>query len=204
MALALLVSCLAVTFGLRSFRQLKLTGSSGFRGLSGRPGSLEWIGGVLFVLALIVGGAAPVAELAAVVRPLWMPPPALAALGVVIVVSGTALTYWAQNAMGRSWRIGVDEREKTSLITQGPFRWVRNPIFSFLLLTMAGLVLLVPNLLSVIGWVALLAAIELQVRLVEEPYLLRTHGASYAEYCRSVGRLVPGIGRATADRGARS
>jgi protein-S-isoprenylcysteine O-methyltransferase Ste14 len=42
---------------------------------------------------------------------------------------------------------------------------------------------------------ALVVALEVQVRLVEEPYLLRTHGAHYAEYASRVGRFVPGFGR---------
>jgi protein-S-isoprenylcysteine O-methyltransferase Ste14 len=40
----------------------------------------------------------------------------------------------------------------------------------------------------------LVVAIELQVRFVEEPYLVRTHGESYRAYCRRVGRFVPGLG----------
>jgi protein-S-isoprenylcysteine O-methyltransferase Ste14 len=55
--------------------------------------------------------------------------------------------------------------------------------------------LVVPNVLSVLALVALTAAIELQVRLVEEPYLLRTHGDAYRRYAAVVGRFVPGLGR---------
>jgi protein-S-isoprenylcysteine O-methyltransferase Ste14 len=200
LALVLLGLCLALTFGVRTWRQLKHTGSSGFRGLSGRPGSAEWMGGVLFVAALVVGALAPVAEIRAWLSPLFEPARWLATLGVALVVLGSLATFWAQNAMGRSWRIGVDANEKTELIESGPFRWVRNPIFSFLLVTMAGLVLLVPNLLSVVAWLSLLIAIELQVRLVEEPYLLRTHGDRYARYAQRVGRFVPATGKLPASR----
>ena len=51
LALILLGLCLGLTFGVRTWRQLKTTGSSGFRGLSGPLGSAEWIGGVLFPAA---------------------------------------------------------------------------------------------------------------------------------------------------------
>jgi protein-S-isoprenylcysteine O-methyltransferase Ste14 len=37
--------------------------------------------------------------------------------------------------------------------------------------------------------------IELQVRVVEEPHLLRTHGQAYEDWAREVGRFVPGVGR---------
>ena len=40
----------------------------------------------------------------------------------------------------------------------------------------------------------LVAGVELQVRFVEEPYLARTHGDTYRDYCRRVGRFIPGVG----------
>jgi protein-S-isoprenylcysteine O-methyltransferase Ste14 len=201
-ALLLLVICLLVTFGLRSLMHYRLTGESGLEGISGRPGSAEWFGGVLFVIALLLGGAAPVLELAELIPPLFVPPRWLLIAGALVVAIGTGLTFWAQHAMGRSWRIGVNESAATELVTGGPFGYVRNPIFSFLLVTMAGLVLLLPNLLAVVAWPVLLVAIELQVRWVEEPYLLGKHGERYAAYVARVGRLVPRIGRriATARR----
>ena len=45
------------------------------------------------------------------------------------------------------------------------------------------------------GFVLLVVTIELQVRAVEEPYLLATHGDAYRDYLASVGRFVPGVGR---------
>jgi protein-S-isoprenylcysteine O-methyltransferase Ste14 len=57
---------------------------------------------------------------------------------------------------------------------------------------------MVPNVVALVGFVALLVALQLQVRVVEEPYLRRTHGAAYAQYEATVARFVPGLGRATA------
>ena len=51
-----------------------------------------------------------------------------------------------------------------------------------------------PNPVALIGFVLLLATIELQVRVVEEPYLAAVHGDSYRDYTASVGRFVPGLG----------
>ena len=58
-----------------------------------------------------------------------------------------------------------------------------------------GLVLMVPSWVAIIGFAALVLALELQVRVVEEPYLLRAQGRRYAEYAARVGRFVPGVGR---------
>ena len=54
--------------------------------------------------------------------------------------------------------------------------------------------LMTPNALALAAWLALIAAVEIQVRLVEEPYLARTHGAAYADSARRTGRFVPGLG----------
>ena len=97
--------------------------------------------------------------------------------------------------MGSSWRIGVDPAESTALVTQGPFAWVRNPIFSGMLPTSLGLALMVPSWLAIVGFVALAIALQLQVRVVEEPHLRRVHSDSYARYEARVGRFVPGLGR---------
>jgi protein-S-isoprenylcysteine O-methyltransferase Ste14 len=114
--------------------------------------------------------------------------------GTAIAAIGTLATYGSQVAMGKSWRIGVRDTERTNLVIDGPFRIVRNPIFSCMLVTAIGFTLLVPNALSLVSLVSLFVAIELQVRVVEEPYLYRMHGEPYAEYCKQVGRFVPGLG----------
>jgi protein-S-isoprenylcysteine O-methyltransferase Ste14 len=121
-------------------------------------------------------------------------PAVVAVLGALVTIAGILLTWLAQQAMGTSWRIGVLEAERTELVTTGLFAVVRNPIFSCMLLTAAGFVLLLPNALTLTSAVCLFLAIELQVRAVEEPYLLRTHGEAYAAYCGRVGRFVPGLG----------
>ena len=81
------------------------------------------------------------------------------------------------------------------MITTGPFRLVRNPIFIATAATTAGLALIVPNLLAAAMLVAFVAALELQVRLVEEPYLHRVHGTAWERYAALTGRFLPWIGR---------
>lgn len=187
---------LALAFGLRSWLQARRTGSTGFKGVSGRVGSPEWLAGVLFVVALVIGVAAPVLALLDVVEPIGALDRAPVHLvGAVLFVVGLTATLAAQVAMGESWRIGVDSSERTELVTGGAFAIVRNPIFSAMLPTSLGLALMVPSWVALAGLAALFVALELQVRVVEEPYLLRTHGRGYAAYASRVGRFVPGMGR---------
>ncbi|WP_331753304.1 isoprenylcysteine carboxylmethyltransferase family protein (plasmid) [Streptomyces sp. NBC_00637] len=181
-------------FGVRAVIQLRRTGDAGFRGLSGRPGSASWWAGVLFVAALLGAVAAPAATLAGLplllseARPVY-------ATGAAITVLGIVGTLAAQTAMGASWRVGVDQAERTALVTSGAFAHVRNPIFTAMMVSGVGLVLMVPNVLAVASLAALVVAVELQVRIVEEPYLQAVHGAAYTEYGATAGRFVPGLGR---------
>jgi len=58
-----------------------------------------------------------------------------------------------------------------------------------------GLALMVPSPLSIAAPVLVAIGLEIQVRAVEEPYLLRLHGDSFRAYASRVGRFVPGLGR---------
>ena len=183
-------------FGWRSYRQWRRTGSTGMRGFHGRPGSLEWLAGAGFVVAMVVGALAPILQVAGWLSPIaTLGAPVFGALGTVAAVVGIATTLWAQESMGDSWRIGVDAGETTQLVDRGMFGWVRNPIFTAMLIFGAGVALMAPNPLAIIGFVLLLTSIELQVRFVEEPYLHRTHSERYRDYVGRVGRFVPRIGR---------
>lgn len=195
MALALYGVSLTITFGVRVALQLRRTGSTGLHGLPPGAGPWEWIAGGMFIAGGLMGGAAPILTLLGILDPI----PALDgrvgnSFGLVLAVGGIALTFGAQLAMGDSWRVGVDPEERTDLVTDGPFRLVRNPIYSAMLPTVFGLVLMVPNVLALAAIVTLFVGLELQVRLVEEPYLLQVHGDAYADYATRVGRFVPGLG----------
>jgi protein-S-isoprenylcysteine O-methyltransferase Ste14 len=195
-ALVLYGIWLALAFGVRVAVQWRRTGSTGVRGLDSDAGALERFAGVLFVVALVVGGAAPVLAAFDVVAPVAaLDGTAAHAAGVALAGAGIFLTFFAQLAMGDAWRIGVDSEERTDLVTAGPFRLVRNPIYSAMIPAVLGLVLMVPSVVAIAGFVALVAALELQVRTVEEPYLLRVHGDDFTAYAARVGRFVPGIGR---------
>ena len=195
-ALSLYLLYLFLAFGVRSLVHLRRTGSSGFSGISGRPGSAEWVGGVLFVVALVMGLAAPILQLADVIEPIDALDGEMAqAAGLGLFGGGMVTTLVAQFAMGDSWRIGVNETDRTELVTTGPFQSVRNPIFAGMIPVAIGLALLAPNVVAIVAVVALIAALEIQTRLVEEPYLLRTHGQAYATYAAKVGRFFPLVGR---------
>lgn len=198
LALTLYVVALLLAFGWRTITQWRRTGDTGLRLDAGPPGMLRWWAKVLFVLALLLGFAGPVGALLGVRTLPGLDHPAVATTGIVLAVAGVAATLAAQLAMGTSWRIGVDPAEQTALVTDGPFRLVRNPIFTAMVTTSAGLTLMVPNIAAVVALAALVTAIQLQVRAVEEPYLLTVHGDQYQRYAAQAGRFLPLLGRGVA------
>ncbi|OBG21893.1 isoprenylcysteine carboxylmethyltransferase family protein [Mycobacterium sp. 852002-51057_SCH5723018] len=182
-------------FGWRSWLQYRRTGSTGFRGVSA-GGLTERLAGLGFVVALLVAVSGPILQEAKVIHPVhtlsavWVQ-----AVGIVVATAGIAATVYAQLEMGDSWRIGVDQRETTTLVHTGVFGRIRNPIYTAMLTFGIGIAMVTPNVLAGAGLLLLVATIEVQVRRVEEPYLLRTHGEAYRAYAASVGRFIPGVGR---------
>jgi protein-S-isoprenylcysteine O-methyltransferase Ste14 len=178
----------------RGVVQFRRTGTSPLR-FRDKPGSAQWWSRLLSAIGVLLAIAAPLAELAGLAPFAILDQPVVRVGGVVLVVLGIALTIGSQLAMGASWRGDVDPDVRTPLITSGPFALVRNPIFSGAALTAAGLALVVPNVLSLAMLVLFVAGLEIQVRLVEEPYLLHVHGEAYRRYAARTGRFVPGVGR---------
>jgi protein-S-isoprenylcysteine O-methyltransferase Ste14 len=196
LALALLTAYGLVAFVGRALVQVRLTGSTGIRGMSGSFGSTEWVAGVLFLAAIGLCVAGPVlAESDTLGTIDSLDGDVAHAGGAALAVVGLVATVVAQLAMGDAWRVGVDPGERTRLVTGGPFSVVRNPIYVGVIPFFAGIALLVPSALTIAGAVLILVALELQTRLVEEPQLLRVHGSEYAAYAARVGRFVPGVGR---------
>lgn len=186
----------ALAVGLRAFVQYRRTGSPGISGTSGALGSAEWTGGALFVLGWVLLVAAAVLAARDALDPIGaLDTGAVRAAGVGLFWVGLLATLFAQYAMGDSWRIGVEEGDRTELVTGGIFGLVRNPIYTATMPAFVGVALLVPNPVALVGAVALVTGLEIQTRLVEEPYLLKMHGSAYADYAARVGRFVPGSGR---------
>jgi len=174
--------------------QYRRTGSSPIR-LRDQPGSPQWWARLVSTVGVALAVAAPLAELAGLPAFPLLDQPVVRWAGVALVVLGIAVTTGSQIAMGGSWRADVDPDARTQLVTSGPFRFVRNPVFTGSAVTVLGLALVVPNVVSLLMLVAFLAGLEIQVRMVEEPYLLRVHGDAYRAYAARTGRFVPGVGR---------
>lgn len=110
-ALILYLIFAALGFGWRSWTQYRHTGSTGFRGIHGRPGSLEWLAGAGFVAAILAGAAAPLLQLLDILTPLTLlQAPWIQASGTALAVAGIAATLYSQRDMGESWRTPVRQQ----------------------------------------------------------------------------------------------
>ena len=198
LAIGFLVAFGVLAFGVRIAIQLRRTGRTGVIGLRETAGALDWLSGILFIGGMAMGVASPVLVLTDVLDPISaIDVGLLHAIGIVLAAVGGLAVFAAQLGMGESWRVGVSDEERTDLVTGGWFSLVRNPIYSAMILGWFGLALMVPTWLGIAAVAAVAVGLELQVRYVEEPYLVRTHGAEYRDYAGQVGRFLPGIGRFT-------
>jgi protein-S-isoprenylcysteine O-methyltransferase Ste14 len=193
-ALILYVVFAIVAFGWRTWVHWRRTGDSGLR-LHAQPGTIQWWSKLAFIAALAAGFAAPIAGLAGLDPIGLFDTRFVHVVGVIAAVVGIAATLAAQWQMGTSWRIGVDPSERTDLVSRGVFAYIRNPIFSAMTITAFGLSAMVGNVVALIGFVALVVALQVQVRFVEEPYMRAVHGEGYDSYAGRAGRFVPGVGR---------
>lgn len=111
-------------------------------------------------------------------------------LGTFFVLSGYAGTLWCYRTLGNSWRIGVNKKERTVLVQNGPYRFVRHPIYSFQILILIGVACLLPTLFSFL--LIALHFISSAIKAAdEETYLIQTHGNGYKEYYERTGRFLP-------------
>ncbi len=194
LALILTIAWIGLVSGIPTYRRMRRTGDVDVLARS-RRGSPQWWARLISVLGVALAFATPIAELAGLPAIAAFDHPVVRWLGVALIVAGTALTLGAQATMGDSWRGDVDPDVTTPLVTGGPFRYVRNPIFSGTATVVLGLALMVPNVLALAMVLVVLTGLEIQVRLVEEPYLIRVHGDAYRRYAARTGRFLPGIGR---------
>jgi protein-S-isoprenylcysteine O-methyltransferase Ste14 len=119
----------------------------------------------------------------------WLDLPALDYVGLALLLISLAWTLIAQAQMGRSWRIGIDAKNKTELVQTGVFRLTRNPIFLGMRLTLLGLFLVLPNALTLAALALGDSLIQIQVRL-EEEFLAKTHGDAYQAYRQHTRRWL--------------
>jgi len=188
-----------IVFLVRNRIHRQRTGSSGVMSASAPLyGKGADLAGFLWLAGFGLASSAPWLEYFGKLRPLWDTTTPIAKLAAALLfIVGLVGTFGCQLAMGNSWRIGLDVEHGTSLVVDGPFRFVRNPIYDFVFVSLLALIAAVPNILSIAAFAMIVTGIDLWVRRVEEPFLIAQHGDAYRAYAAKTGRFLPGIGRGT-------
>jgi protein-S-isoprenylcysteine O-methyltransferase Ste14 len=119
--------------------------------------------------------------------PLAIWPPAL---GAALTFAGLAFAIWARFAIADNWSGDVQLKRDHELIVQGPYRWVRHPIYTGLLLAFIGSALAVGEWRGVIAVAIVALALWGKLRR-EEALMRRQFGEAYARYAARVPALVP-------------
>lgn len=114
----------------------------------------------------------------------------LLAAGVVLMAAGIGLRFYAIHTLGRYFTLTVQTHRAQRVIEAGPYRLVRHPSYSAILLTFSGMCLALANSLALVAIVLPAAALAYRIR-VEEAALLQALGDNYRRYMRHTKRLIP-------------
>ena len=112
--------------------------------------------------------------------------------GAALTAAGLLFTVWARTHLGRNWSGTITLKENHELVTSGPYRFVRHPIYTGLLLAFIGSALARGEWSGLVA-VALAFASFWRKLLLEEQWMREQFGIAYDDYRRRVAALVPFI-----------
>jgi protein-S-isoprenylcysteine O-methyltransferase Ste14 len=117
----------------------------------------------------------------------------LSAVGLLVMWTGLAVRIWAIVVLGNSFRTTVEVDTSQRVVDSGPYRWVRHPSYTGIVLLMAGLGLVYGNVPALAVLLVLSAGVLTHRIFVEEAVLTEVIGQAYADYAARIKRLVPGL-----------
>jgi protein-S-isoprenylcysteine O-methyltransferase Ste14 len=156
-------------------------------------------GGMLSVFANLLAIAAFISTILYWLAPSWVAwghvdlPVGLRWTGVGVALLGFCLLQWAHNALGRNWRDKPQLIDRHLLVTDGPYRWVRHPIYTAFLVIMSSFLLICANLFIGLMWIGMTAAEVFPRMRYEEGLMLQAFGERYQDYMGRTGRVLPKI-----------
>ena len=151
---------------------------------------------VLRLFALVLWGSI----IAFMIRPAsmaWSSLPLTAPLrwsGAGLCVLTAALLIWTLRSLGKNLTDTVVTRQAHTLVTAGPYRWVRHPFYDCMFLFMLGTSLMMANWFVIVSGLIVFTILAARSR-TEEEKLLERFGEPYRVYRATTGRFIPGIGR---------
>ena len=114
----------------------------------------------------------------------------LATVGLALVAIGLAFSVWARVHLGANWSARVTIKRDHALIRSGPYALVRHPIYTGLLIAIAGTAIIVGEWRAVASWILFAASFYVKLRR-EEAWMAETFGAEYSAYRSEVAAIIP-------------
>ena len=114
----------------------------------------------------------------------------LRVLGVAITAGGLGFAIWARAYLAGNWSSSVTVKVGHELVRAGPYRWVRHPIYSGMILAMMGTAIERRQVRAVIAFIFLYIGFAIKSQ-IEERAMRETLGAQYEEYSQDTGRILP-------------
>lgn len=153
-------------------------------------GSLSKVAGILGMLGFL-------SVIAYAIHPDWLAfarlefPAWLRWAGVGIAVLGFALLQWAQVTLGKSWSDTPRMMKEQKLVTEGPYQYIRHPIYTAFLLILGSLLFISSNWLIGLCMIGM-TVLEIISRIrYEESLMTEYFGEQYRAYMKKTGRLLP-------------
>ncbi|MGB8322412.1 MAG: isoprenylcysteine carboxylmethyltransferase family protein [Candidatus Acidiferrum sp.] len=110
--------------------------------------------------------------------------------GLVVTVAGVAMAIWARFSLGRNWSGVVTLKDNHQLVGSGPYRWIRHPIYTGILVAAVGTAMIHGHLRAWIGVAVLLLTFYFKARR-EEKFLQQEFGSGFEEHARRTGMFLP-------------
>ncbi len=184
---AILIACWAVFVGywIYSAPKAKRTLGSIFGGRFGAAGIL-WRLAIVAVVVFIAKFQPHILLLSFVSAGVWW-----GVLGCTLAIAGVAIAVWARYNLGRNWGMPMTVKENAELVTSGPYQWIRNPIYTGIILALIG-----SGLVAGVWWfIICLASVVYFVvsSLQEEKIMQKAFPNTYPQYKARTWALVPFI-----------
>jgi len=119
-------------------------------------------------------------------------PASIQYLGLVLIPAGIGLRGWAIIKLGRFFSRTVRVERGHKIVTDGPYRWIRHPSYTGMILIYLGIALAIGTWLGVFVTVGLMLGATMYRISVEEKVLIEALGTAYTDYMNRTWRLFPG------------
>lgn len=113
--------------------------------------------------------------------------------GAVIILTGDLLFVWSHRALGRNWSPVLEIRKEHTLVTSGPYKFIRHPMYAAIFIIGTGISLLSSNWIVALSYMLPVICMYLVRISDEEKMMTEQFGDEYREYMRNTNRLIPKI-----------